>query len=109
MLKNNDIYSELCTFKGKAAFHSTTTNGNFYTYTLLGIQDSANGFIGTADGGILKFIGSNGDFNLPQNFAWGKNATNTHTNKVKNYAQIIASLLSQIYVLSDDEKNHYIL
>lgn len=106
---NDDIYSELCTFKGKKAFHSTTTNGNFYTYTLLGIQDSANGFIGTADGGILKFKGSNGDFNLPQNFVWSKNVTDTYTNKVKNYAQIIASLLSQIYVLSDDEKDHYIL
>ena len=107
---NDDIYSELCTFKGKAAFHSTTTRDNFYTYTLLGIQDSANGFIGTADGGILQFANyGNGDFNLPQNFVWSKNATNTHTNKVKNYAQIIASLLSQIYVLSDDEKDHYIL
>lgn len=107
---NDDIYSELCTFKGKAAFHSTTTGDNFYTYTLLGIQDSANGFIGTADGGILQFENyGNGDFNLPQNFVWSKNATNTHTNKVKNYAQIIASLLSQIYVLSDDEKDHYIL
>ena len=107
---NDDIYSELCTFKGKAAFHSTTTGDNFYTYTLLGIQDSANGFIGTADGGILQFANyGNGDFNLPQNFVWSKNATNTHTNKVKNYAQIIASLLSQIYVLSDDEKDHYIL
>ena len=107
---NDDIYSELCTFKGKAAFHSTTTRDNFYTYTLLGIQDSANGFIGTADGGILQFANyGNGDFNLPQNFVWSKKATNTHTNKVKNYAQIIASLLSQIYVLSDDEKDHYIL
>lgn len=107
---NDDIYSELCTFKGKAAFHSTTTRDNFYTYTLLGIQDSANGFIGTADGGILQFANyGNGDFNLPQNFVWSKNATNTHTNKVKNYAQIVASLLSQIYVLSDDEKDHYIL
>ena len=106
---NDDIYSELCTFKGKKAFHSTTTNGNFYTYTLLGIQDSANGFIGTADGGILKFKGSNGDFNLPQNFEWNRGATDIHKKNVKNYAQIIASLLSQIYVLSDDEKDHYIL
>jgi hypothetical protein len=110
--EGNNIYSELCTFKGKSAFYTTDTKNDFYTYTLLGIQDSANGFIGTADGGILKFERNKNilrDLNLPQNFAWSKNATDTHTNKVKNYAQIIASLLSQIYVLSDNEKDHYIL
>lgn len=110
--EGDNIYSELCTFKNKSAFYTTNTKNNFYTYTLLGIQDSANGFIGTADGGILKFERNKQiprDLNLPQNFAWSANATDTHTNKVKNYAQIIASLLSQIYVLSDDEKNHYIL
>ena len=110
--EEDNIYSELCTFKNKSAFYTTDTKDTFYTYTLLGIQDSANGFIGTADGGILKFERNKQiprDLNLPQNFAWSENAIDTHTNKVKNYAQIIASLLSQIYVLSDDEKNHYIL
>ena len=110
--EDDDIYSELCTFKDKSAFYTTNTQDNFYTYTLLGIQDSANGFIGTADGGILKFERNKNifrDLNLPQNFAWSSKATDIHKNKVKNYAQIIASLLSQIYVLSDDEKDHYIL
>lgn len=110
--EDDDIYSELYTFKGKSAFYTTNTQDNFYTYTLLGIQDSANGFIGTADGGILKFERNKNilrDLNLPQNFAWSSKATDIHKNKVKNYAQIIASLLSQIYVLSDDEKDHYIL
>ena len=110
--KDDDIYSELCTFKDKSAFYTTNTQDNFYTYTLLGIQDSANGFIGTADGGILKFERNKNilrDLNLPQNFAWSDNAPDIHKNKVKNYAQIVASLLSQIYVLSDTEKDHYIL
>lgn len=110
--KGDNIYSELCTFKGQSAFYTTDTKNNFYNYTLLGIQDSANGFIGTADGGILKFerknIGSK-SLNLPQNFAWSDNAPDIHKNKVKNYAQIVASLLSQIYVLSDTEKDHYVL
>lgn len=110
--KGNNIYSELCTFKGQSAFYTTDTENNFYNYTLLGIQDSANGFIGTADGGILKFerenIGSK-NLNLPQNFAWSDSAPDIHKNKVKNYAQIVASLLSQIYVLSDTEKDHYVL
>lgn len=112
--KDDDIYSELCTFKDKSAFYTTNedTKNNFYTYTLLGIQDSANGFIGTADGGILKFERNKNilrDLNLPQNFAWSDSALDIHKNKVKNYAQIVASLLSQIYVLSDAEKDHYIL
>ncbi len=112
--KDDDIYSELCTFKDKSAFYTTNedTKNNFYTYTLLGIQDSANGFIGTADGGILKFERNKNilrDLNLPQNFAWSDKAPDIHKNKVKNYAQIVASLLSQIYVLSDTEKDHYIL
>lgn len=112
--KDDDIYSELCTFKDKSAFYTTNedTKNNFYTYTLLGIQDSANGFIGTADGGILRFERNKNilrDLNLPQNFAWSDNAPDIHKNKVKNYAQIIASLLSQIYVLSDTEKDHYVL
>lgn len=110
--KDDDIYSELCTFKGQSAFYTTNTNNSFYNYTLLGIQDSANGFIGTADGGILKFerkdIGSK-SLNLPQKFAWSTNAPDVHKKKVRNYAQIIASLLSQIYVLSDAERDHYIL
>lgn len=112
--KDDDIYSELCTFKDKSAFYTTNedTKNNFYTYTLLGIQDSANGFIGTADGGILKFERNKNilrDLNLPQNFAWSDSAPDIHKNKVKNYAQIVASLLSQIYVLSDTEKDHYVL
>lgn len=110
--KNDQIYSELCTFKDKSAFYTTDTKNNFYTYTLLGIQDSANGFIGTADGGILKFERNKNilrDLNLPQNFAWSDKAPDIHKNKVRNYAQIIASLLSQIYVLSDTEKDHYVL
>ena len=112
--KDDNIYSELCTFKDKSAFYTTNedTKNNFYTYTLLGIQDSANGFIGTADGGILKFERNKNilrDLNLPQNFAWSDSAPDIHKNKVKNYAQIVASLLSQIYVLSDTEKDHYIL
>lgn len=110
--KGNNIYSELCTFKGQSAFYTTNTNNSFYNYTLLGIQDSANGFVGTADGGILKFerenIGSR-NLNLPQNFAWSDNAPDVNKKTAKNYAQIIASLLSQIYVLSDTEKDHYVL
>ena len=110
--KGDNIYSELCTFKGQSAFYTTNTNNSFYNYTLLGIQDSANGFIGTADGGILKFerknIGSK-SLNLPQNFAWSDKAPDINKQTVKNYAQIIASLLSQIYVLSDTEKDHYVL
>lgn len=110
--KGDNIYSELCTFKGQSAFYTTDTKNNFYNYTLLGIQDSANGFIGTADGGILKFERENNgsrNLNLPQNFAWSDSAPDIHKNKVKNYAQIVASLLSQIYVLSDAEKDHYVL
>ena len=110
--KDDDIYSELCTFKDKSAFYTINTQDNFYTYTLLGIQDSANGFIGTADGGILKFERNKNihrDLNLPQNFAWSDKAPDINKQTVKNYAQIIASLLSQIYVLSDTEKDHYIL
>ena len=110
--KGDNIYSELCTFKGQSAFYTTNTDNNFYNYTLLGIQDSANGFIGTADGGILKFerksIRSR-SLNLPQNFAWSDKAPDINKQTVKNYAQIIASLLSQIYVLSDTEKDHYVL
>lgn len=110
--KGKDIYSELCTFKGQSAFYTTNTDNSFYNYTLLGIQDSANGFVGTADGGILQFkretIRSR-NLNLPQNFAWSDSAPDIHKNKVKNYAQIVASLLSQIYVLSDTEKDHYVL
>ena len=110
--KGDNIYSELCTFKGQSAFYTTNTDNNFYNYTLLGIQDSANGFIGTADGGILKFerksIRSR-SLNLPQNFAWSDRAPDINKQTVKNYAQIIASLLSQIYVLSDTEKDHYVL
>ena len=110
--KDDDIYSELCTFKGQSAFYTTNTNNSFYNYTLLGIQDSANGFIGTADGGILKFerenIGSK-NLNLPQNFVWSDKAPDINKQTVRNYAQIIASLLSQIYVLSDTEKDHYVL
>lgn len=110
--KGDNIYSELCTFKGQSAFYTTNTNNSFYNYTLLGIQDSANGFIGTADGGILKFerknIGSK-SLNLPQNFAWSGNAPDVNKKTARNYAQIIASLLSQIYVLSDTEKDHYVL
>ena len=110
--KDDDIYSELCTFKDKSAFYTINTQDNFYTYTLLGIQDSANGFIGTADGGILKFERNKNihrDLNLPQNFAWSDKAPDINKQTVKNYAQIIASLLSQIYVLSDTEKDHYVL
>lgn len=110
--EDDNIYSELCTFKDKSAFYTTNTQDNFYTYTLLGIQDSANGFIGTADGGILKFERNKNilrDLNLPQNFAWSDKAPDINKQTVRNYAQIIASLLSQIYVLSDDEKDHYIL
>lgn len=110
--KGDNIYSELYTFKGQSAFYTTNTDNNFYNYTLLGIQDSANGFIGTADGGILKFerksIRSR-SLNLPQNFAWSDKAPDINKQTVKNYAQIIASLLSQIYVLSDTEKDHYVL
>ena len=110
--KGDNIYSELCTFKGQSAFYTTNTNNSFYNYTLLGIQDSANGFIGTADGGILKFerknIGSK-SLNLPQNFAWSDNAPDVNKKTARNYAQIIASLLSQIYILSDTEKDHYVL
>lgn len=110
--KGNNIYSELCTFKGQSAFYTTNTDNSFYNYTLLGIQDSANGFIGTADGGILEFkrksIRSK-SLNLPQNFAWSDNAPDVNKKTAKNYAQIIASLLSQIYVLSDTEKDHYVL
>lgn len=110
--KGNNIYSELCTFKGQSAFYTTNTDNSFYNYTLLGIQDSANGFIGTADGGILKFERKNirsKSLNLPQNFAWSDNAPDVNKKTAKNYAQIIASLLSQIYVLSDTEKDHYVL
>lgn len=111
-----NISPELVTYPGKAAFRARRKpkqgyNG-FYTYTLLGIQDAANGFIGTADGGILKFkskVGEEGGINLPQDFAWSRYAPDVHKNTVRNYAQIVASLLSQIYVLSDAEKDHYVL
>ena len=110
-----NVSSELATYPGKAAFRARRKPkqeyGGFYTYTLLGIQDAVNGFIGTADGGILKFVGidNEGGVNLPQNFAWSIQAPDVHKNKVRNYAQIVASLLSQIYVLSDTEKDHYVL
>ena len=110
-----NVSSELVTYPGRAAFRARRKPkqeyGGFYTYTLLGIQDAVNGFIGTADGGILKFVGidNEGGVNLPQNFAWSIQAPDVHKNKVRNYAQIVASLLSQIYVLSDTEKDHYVL
>lgn len=108
-----NVSSELATYPGRAAFRARRKPkqeyGGFYTYTLLGIQDAVNGFIGTADGGILKFVYKEGYCNLPQNFAWSIQASNVHKNKVRNYAQIVASLLSQIYVLSDTEKDHYVL
>lgn len=112
----DNISSELVTYPGRAAFRARRKPeqgyGGFYTYTLLGIQDAANGFIGTADGGILKFkskVGEEGGINLPQDFAWSEQAPDVHKNNVRNYAQIVASLLSQIYVLSDSEKDHYVL
>ena len=108
-----NISSELVTYPGRAAFRVRREPqrgyGGFYTYTLLGIQDAINGFIGTADGGILKFVYNKGYGNLPQNFAWSRYAPDVHKNNVRNYAQIVASLLSQIYVLSDSEKDHYVL
>lgn len=110
---DTNVSSELATYPGRAAFRARRKPkqeyGGFYTYTLLGIQDAANGFIGTADGGILKFVYKEGYCNLPQNFAWSIQASNVHKNNVRNYAQIVASLLSQIYVLSDTEKDHYVL
>ena len=109
----DNISSELVTYPGRAAFRVRREPergyGGFYTYTLLGIQDAINGFIGTADGGILKFVYNKGYGNLPQNFAWSRYAPDVHKNNVRNYAQIVASLLSQIYVLSDAEKDHYVL
>lgn len=111
-----NISPELVTYPGRAAFRARRKPkqgyDGFYTYTLLGIQDAANGFIGTADGGILKFkskVGEEGGINLPQDFAWSRYASDVHKNNVRNYAQIVASLLSQIYVLSDTEKDHYVL
>ena len=108
-----NVSSELATYPGKAAFRARRKPkqeyGGFYTYTLLGIQDAANGFIGTADGGILKFVYKEGYCNLPQNFAWSIQASDVNKQTVRNYAQIVASLLSQIYVLSDTEKDHYVL
>lgn len=104
-----NVSSELVTYPGRAAFTTTSNFKTFYTYTLLGIQDAANGFIGTADGGILESLRKTGGVNFPQKFAWSTNAPDIHKNTVRNYAQIIASLLSQIYVLSDAERDHYIL
>lgn len=109
----DNVSSELVTYPGKAAFKSKEDpdpkHGGFYTYTLLGIQDVANGLVGTADGGILKAKIKSDGVNYPQNFEWSIHASDIHRNNVKNYAQIVASLLSQIYVLSDNEKDHYIL
>lgn len=105
----SNVYDELMTYPGRAAFYTTNKTNTFYTYTLLGIQDAANGFIGTADGGILKSTRQTGGVNFSQNFAWNANTLDVHRNNVKNYAQIVASLLSQIYVLSETGKNHYIL
>ena len=109
----DNVSSELVTYPGKAAFKSgedpDPKHGGFYTYTLLGIQDVANGLVGTADGGILKAKIKSDGVNYPQNFEWSIHASDIHRNNVKNYAQIVASLLSQIYVLSDNEKDHYIL
>lgn len=104
-----NVSSELVTYPGRAAFTTTSNFKTFYTYTLLGIQDAANGFVGTADGGILESLRKTGGVNFPQKFAWSTNAPDIHKNKVRNYAQIVASLLSQIYVLSDAEKDHYVL
>ena len=107
--EEKNVSSELVTYPGRAAFTTTSNFKTFYTYTLLGIQDAANGFIGTADGGILESLRKTGGVNFPQKFAWSTNAPDVHKNKVRNYAQIVASLLSQIYVLSDAERDHYIL
>lgn len=104
-----NVSSELVTYPGRAAFTTTSNFKTFYTYTLLGIQDATNGFVGTADGGILESLIKIGGVNFPQNFAWSTNASDVHKNNVRNYAQIVASLLSQIYVLSDAEKDHYVL
>lgn len=107
--EEKNVSSELVTYPGRAAFTTTSNFKTFYTYTLLGIQDAANGFVGTADGGILESLRKTGGVNFPQKFAWSTNAPDVHKNKVRNYAQIVASLLSQIYVLSDAERDHYIL
>lgn len=104
-----NVSSELETYPGRAAFTTTSNFKTFYTYTLLGIQDATNGFVGTADGGILESLRKLGGVNFPQKFAWSTNAPDIHKNNVRNYAQIVASLLSQIYVLSDAEKDHYVL
>lgn len=108
-LGEENVSSELVTYPGRAAFTTTSNFKTFYTYTLLGIQDAANGFVGTADGGILESLRKTGGVNFPQKFAWSTNAPVIHKNTVRNYAQIVASLLSQIYVLSDAEKDHYVL
>lgn len=108
-LGEKNVSSELVTYPGRAAFTTTSNFKTFYTYTLLGIQDAANGFVGTADGGILESLRKTGGVNFPQKFAWSTNAPVIHKNTVRNYAQIVASLLSQIYVLSDAEKDHYVL
>lgn len=108
-LGEKNVSSELVTYPGRAAFTTTSNFKTFYTYTLLGIQDAANGFVGTADGGILESLRKLGGVNFPQKFAWSTNAPDIHKNNVRNYAQIVASLLSQIYVLSDAEKDHYVL
>lgn len=108
-LGEKNVSSELVTYPGRAAFTTTSNFKTFYTYTLLGIQDAANGFVGTADGGILESLRKTGGVNFPQKFAWSTNAPVIHKNTVRNYAQIVASLLSQIYVLSDTEKDHYVL
>lgn len=108
-LGEKNVSSELVTYPGRAAFTTTSNFKTFYTYTLLGIQDAANGFVGTADGGILESLRKTGGINFPQKFAWSTNAPVIHKNTVRNYAQIVASLLSQIYVLSDAEKDHYVL
>ena len=108
-LGEKNVSSELVTYPGRAAFTTTSNFKTFYTYTLLGIQDAANGFVGTADGGILESLRKTGGVNFPQKFAWSTNAPVIHKNTVRNYAQIVASLLSQIYVLSDVEKDHYVL
>lgn len=68
-----------------------------YIYTLLGLY-TPDGFYGTADGGILKIESGT----LSQNFDWRASAKD-YEKSARNYAQVVASLLSQLYVLKDSE------
>lgn len=77
-------------------------NATRYIYTLLGINNGGN-IYGLGDGGILK--STNGD--LTQNLAWKSDVAKPSQTSAYNYAQIVASLLMQLYSVQEEAEDKF--